>query len=389
MGILDDILDGDDGLLASKPVVAVSTESDRVRSAFEEINLFVDREGHRPGAGPGRPGIAEYTLVQRLNGIIAQPHLVAALRPFDRHGLLTRPWMHAVDPPADIDGILDADDGLLSAKADDIFVLRHVSAGPLGKSQPDWITDRQPCRDFARFEPILSACQAELDAGARKAVPFAKESEIAAGDFYIVNGMLLYVAEKRNEHKRGKGKRRDARLHCVFANGTEYRPFLRSLSRALYRDPAGRKISDPQAGPLFGDAAQRETGYVYILRSLSADPAIAGLEHLHKIGFTTGDVQARIRNAAQEPTYLRAPVHLLMTIKLHGVSSQRFEALIHRFLGEVRLDLRLTDAQGRSFQPREWFLAPLDVIEQAVGMIGDGSIVRHRFDRSRGRIVPL
>ena len=389
MGILDDILDGDDELLSTKPAVSASTETDRVRSAFEEINLFVDREGRRPGTGPDRPGIAEYTLVQRLNGILVQPHLVAALAPLDRHGLLGREFLLVDDPPVGLGEILDADDGLLSAAADEIFVLRHVAPDAGAKSQPEWITDRKPCRDFARFEPILSACQADLDAGTRKALAFAKESEIAAGDFYIVNGMLLYVAEKRNEHKRGRVNRRDARLHCVFANGTEYHPFLRSLSRALYRDPAGRKISDPQAGPLFGDAETRETGYVYVLRSLSADPAIARLENLHKIGFTTGDVQARIRNAAQEPTYLRAPVHLSLTAKLHGVSSQRFEALVHRFFGDVRLDMRLTDAQGRSFQPREWFLVPLPIIEQAIGMIGDGSIVRHRFDPSRGRIVPL
>lgn len=386
MAGLDDILGGDDELLATRPVLTVSPIQDRIQTSFEEVNLFVDRHGRAPGKGAGKPDIAEVALIARLEGIRAQPRLCAALAPMDRHGLLS--GGNSVAEPATVDDILSAADSLLSTQADDIFTLRHVGLPRVEKAQPEWITERRPCEEFSRFEPILDACQADLDAGVRKALPFAKESEISAGDFYVVNGMLVYVAEKRDEHKRGHTRRRDARLRCVFANGTEYRPFLRSLSRALYRDPASRKVSDPVAGPLFSEEEARSTGFVYVLRSLSADPAIARLDNLHKIGFTTGDVQARIRNAAMEPTYLKAPVHLLMTIQLHGVSSQRFEALVHRFLGEVRLDLSVTDAEGRSFRPREWFLAPLDVIERVVAMIADGSIVRHRYDVRTCRIVP-
>ena len=51
-----------------------------------------------------------------------------------------------------------------------------------------------------------------------------------------------------------------------------------------------------------GDA-DIETGHIYVLRSLSTDPQIAGLEHLHKIGFSTTPGQS-----AHQKRYQRAYV---------------------------------------------------------------------------------
>ena len=50
------------------------------------------------------------------------------------------------------------------------------------------------------------------------------------------------------------------------------------------------------------------SGYIYVLRSLSEDPQIAGIKDLHKIGFTRDAVEKRIKNAEKSPTYLMAPV---------------------------------------------------------------------------------
>ena len=48
----------------------------------------------------------------------------------------------------------------------------------------------------------------------------------------------------------------DARLRVIYSNGTESDLLLRSLQRALYKDEAGRRITDPSAGPLFADQSE-------------------------------------------------------------------------------------------------------------------------------------
>ena len=73
----------------------------------------------------------------------------------------------------------------------------------------------------------------------------------------------------------------------------------------------------------------------------------------------------------------------------HGlrVNTLKLENLIHRFFGDARLGIELKDRFGKPFRPREWFLVPLEMVEQAIAMLEDGSIVGHRHDGKLGRIV--
>ena len=86
--------------------------------------------------------------------------------------------------------------------------------------------------------------------------------------------------------------RRDRRLRVIYDNGTESDSLLRSLQRALHKDDAGRRITDPSAGPLFGstqDAQDTDTGTIYVLRTKSDHPQIAAnRELIHKIGSFRG-----------------------------------------------------------------------------------------------------
>ena len=63
----------------------------------------------------------------------------------------------------------------------------------------------------------------------------------------------------------------------------------------------------------------------------------------------------------------------------HGlrVNTLKLENLIHRFFGDARLGIELKDRFGKPFRPREWFLVPLEMVEQAIAMLEDGSIVGH------------
>jgi hypothetical protein len=178
--------------------------------------------------------------------------------------------------------------------------------------------------------------------------------------------------------------RTDARLRVIFDNGTESNLLMRSLQRALHKDEAGRRITDPMAGPLFaggneeGDLA---SGIVYVLRSKSDDPYVA--EHrnvLHKIGVTGGDVARRLANARLDPTFLMADVEIVATYELFNIGRAKLENLIHRIFGAARLDIDIKDRFGQPVTPREWFLVPLFVVDEAIERIKDGTIADYRYD---------
>ncbi|MEI7771078.1 MAG: GIY-YIG nuclease family protein [Chloroflexales bacterium] len=119
----------------------------------------------------------------------------------------------------------------------------------------------------------------------------------------------------------------------------------------------------------------------YVLRSNSDDPVIK--EHravTHKIGVTSGNVKSRIANARHDPTYLLADVEIVATFTLVNINRKKLEALIQQFFGSVRLDLALPDRFGSQVRPREWFLVPLDVIEETIEKIKAGTIDQFRYD---------
>ena len=84
--------------------------------------------------------------------------------------------------------------------------------------------------------------------------------------------------------------------------------------------------------------------------------------------------------ASQDPTYLLAEVEIVATYKLFNINRTRLENIFHRLFGAVRLDLSITDRFGQPVKPREWFLVPLHVIDQAVGKIKDGGITEFVYD---------
>jgi T5orf172 domain len=187
--------------------------------------------------------------------------------------------------------------------------------------------------------------------------------------------------------------RRDQRLRVIFANGTESDLLVRSLQRALNKDKESRRITEPDWIPLFSgeeDDDDLPTGYIYVLRSQSDEPFIAEQRTLlHKIGVTGGDVKNRIGNAKKDPTYLLADVEIVATFKLANINRKKLEALLHKFFAGARLDLALKDRFGSHVEPREWFLVPLPVIEEAIQKLTDGTIGGFRYEPGIARIVEV
>lgn len=397
---LTDILaEKDDlGLLANlRPAPSSPTpENQRARQKLEEINVFIDRHHRLPGeVGAGvKVAPSEKMLQYALAGLRSDPESANSLKAFDRHNLFEAPSAKA---PSSIDEIILSDDALLHTDADLIFDLSGTSAL---RAKPDRKAERQQCKEFASFKPLFDACLAEIKTGRRKTREFRMEQEVLVGEFFILNGSLLYIAEVNEPHIRS-GKA-NARLRVIFDNGTESDNLLRSLAAELYKDgPAGRgrRVTSPDAGPLFDDAAvgvpvtsaeDIRTGHVYVVRSLSVDPEIKRLDgYLYKIGFTTGNVEARILTAKDDPTFLLAPVQPVKSYAVYNLNTSKMESLLHRFFGDVRLDIEIKDRFNRSCRPREWFLVPIGIVDEAIKRLIDGSIVDYRYDKESGRIVRL
>jgi hypothetical protein len=367
------------------PLPKRTTDEDRIFQGFEEINQFIDRHGYVPGNGDGKPSVSEKSLQFKLKGLKEDQAASQLLESVDRHNLLQE---EKTVTPTSLDEIFDLDDELLTTASDDIFTLQHVYAP---SARPDWVSKRQRCTEMDVFQPLLDSCVSDLESGRRQSRPFQNEQDIRAGEFFILNGVLIYVAELNDPHVRN-GKK-NARLRLIFDNGTEGKNLLRSLATELYKDPNGRRITNPEAGPLFDQPKgitkdDRQTGVIYVVRSLSPEPEISKLDgQLFKIGVTTGSVKDRISGAKDDPTYLMAPVHIVCTFTLMNADPNKVEKLIHQFFVEGRLDIEIMDRFGKAIHPREWFLMPLPLIEQAIGLLMDGSIVDYRYDASIGEIT--
>lgn len=108
---------------------------------------------------------------------------------------------------------------------------------------------------------------------------------------------------------------------------------------------------------------------------------------LHKIGVTGGSVERRIANASADPTFLMADVEIAATYELYNINRAKLETLIHRIFGAARLEVEIEDRFGQPIVPREWFLAPLFAIDEAVARIKDGTITGYVYDPKTARLV--
>lgn len=364
---------------------------ERIIAGLEDILRFHQTHGRAPQHGEGRD-IFERLYAVRLDQLRKLPEARTLLAELDAPGLLSgAAAANSLDVDALDEDALLAELGIDSEPADqnDITVLRHVRSSA-AKRAAEEIADRTPCADFDKFQPLFEQVERDLKSGVRKTLRFGRDASIAIGNFFILGGQLVYVAEM-GEQYRTPNNETNARLRVIYANGTESDLLLRSLQRALYKDETGRRLTDPDMGPLFGDAPEPddiETGTIYVLRSLSSHPFVA--EHrelIHKIGVTGGNVETRIAGAEKDATYLLANVEVVATYRLHNLNRTRLENIFHRLFGAAQLDLTIEDRFGHPVKPREWFLVPLHVIDEAVRRIRDGAIIDVVYDPKTARLV--
>lgn len=379
---LEDIFNDDEFHLieAKKKRSGVRTADQRLSSSFQEINDFYSKHKREPDADSG--DIQEKMLAFRLTGLREDEGKTMALEPEDEYGLLK----HEEKEINSIDDILDDNfDGIFDDDDLGLFDLKHVKKEI---DMPDYIARRKPCRDFEEFEHKLIQCQKELGTGVRHLTDLKHEQSINEGSFYVLNGVLLYV-DKVGKKELDKNNKLNSRLRCIFENGTESDMLLRSLSTGLFK--GGKCVTEPQERLLdnFKNVSKddKSTGWIYVLKSLSTDPDISSIHNLYKIGYSTTTVDQRIKDAEKQTTYLNAPVQKVYAGECFNMNTQKFEDLLHTFFDGVRLRIDITNRRDIRHSPREWFIVPLNIIEQAIDLLVTGEIIHYRYDSELEMII--
>jgi hypothetical protein len=376
---IDDILD--DELLHAPEKPKQITSSDRLERAFLEIVEFRRSEGRVPSSQTRE--IAERKLGARLDGFLANDAKAEAVKHLDEFGLLEAPAA-----PASLDELLESDD-LDDLLGDDAGIL-DVSGLPVIKrpESAESVAKRVEAKNFEQFEPLFKAKHAELADGTFTLKPFTGMDLIREGVFFVLNGVMCFVAEVGDDVDLVVGGKRTQkqRLRVVFENGTESAMYKQSLMTRLY-EAQGQVLA--RTGHDTSDIldADVESGHIYVLQSLSTDPLIANIKDLHKIGFSTTSVEQRVKSAATSPTYLMAPVKIVADYRVYNLKASALENLLHRVFADVRLDLTQIDRKGQEYDPSEWFIVPREVINQAIAMIMSGEIAEYEYEKVQQRLV--
>ncbi len=397
--ILNDIFNDDPlGLLNVKSKKQTGrTADDRLRASFEEINRFVEEHDREPGPSVN---ISEFTLYTRLKTLKEDQSKTELLKPFDKFNLLGS-FDNLQEPPPEyqknkkkeinsIDDIFEDDSlNLLDDSDTSLFDFKHTPAD-LQRAEADFVARRKPCKDFEKYKDMFRQVQNDLTSGKRELIPF-KQDNLKAGEFYVHNGVLLYLEKVEFEKeiqpfKSGPRIRKDGRTRTIFENGTESSMLYRSLYKAILANGKAvthnKKKQQEEFAENFNSVTteDEEAGYIYVLKSKSTDPQISSIKNLYKIGFSRTEIPDRIKNADNEPTYLMAPVEYVAGWKCFNMNPQKFEQLIHNFFGDSCLEIDVFDEKGKRHTPREWFIVPYHIIEQAITLIINGSIIHYKYD---------
>ena len=364
----------------------VSPQDSRLIDSFQEISDFYETNQRCPELGDD---IGEYRLASRLAAIKKDPKKVKTLLPYDYYNLYESEETKSDTVKEKISddplGLLDGDD-----EADSIYTLSHVK--PSERLRPDYIAHRKVCKDFDLYEEAFQRIHDDLEHGRRRLVEF-KEGDLHEGCYYVLRGVVLYLEQnlavkQKIEYKSGAKVRREGRTRCIFDNGTESSMLYRSLGKALKLD--GFCISDlieKNESSVSISSTDVQNGYIYVLRSLSRAPQIRSIRNLYKIGYCSGDVTTRIKNAVHEPTYLMNDVEVVLTVRCYNLDVPYLEASIHSFFSNVNVYFEVRDDEGIMHYPKEWFTVPLNIIEEAIPLIVDKKIDGYRYDKNLQMII--
>lgn len=366
-------------LLKVNPHSKAATPDDLLVEAFNEINDFYAENGRIPSVDT--TDLNERKLGVRLRSLILDENKSQALAAVDSHSLLT-----TAPPPENLDEIFTGDKFGLLDDPTGVLTIKNI---PTNIKKAENIARAHKSKDFHKYEQGFKEVHAGLSAGKLIRASISSEYQILPGRYFVFNGIVALV-EGRDDNFKSNAKV-NARLHVIYENGTESNILLRSFARTLYRTKEGARIvpADYQINPEWRDDTEDDevTGRIYVLKSLSQDTAIQDIQNLYKIGFTRGEVEARIRNAETDPTFLNARVQIVASYKCLNMNTPKLENLLHRFFGEVKLDLSVKSSEGKSHEPSEWYVVPLEVLDRVIVLFINGEITNYHYDSGLKDII--
>lgn len=379
-----------------KPIKRQSTSSDRLVNSFIEVLNFVKAEGREPSENAET--LEELKLFRTLRSIRSDATKRRICQGADTIGLLSEANLpqvieessiiesvpvESVAPAEETDLHDELEDILndplfddVTAEGSDLFDIPYYMQKKMQeRAEAESIAKRTECKDFADFEEGFQVIHKKLDDGRCRLVRF-KEAHLVEGRYFVVGNMLLFLAHlNKHAQRRDSRGRADDRTRCIFENGTENNVYQQTLVKSLYTE--GYTVvdySDVEPDYLIQHFTPGEndvvSGWIYILRSLSTDPEIAGIKDLYKIGFTRQTVEQRIADAENESTYLFSKVQIVKTYQVANIKASTFENLVHKLFDSVQLQVNAGIAK-----PKEWYIVPFPIIDQAIHYIIEGKPV--------------
>lgn len=346
----------------SEPRKHKSIELDPDVLLIKEINDFYEENNREPEKTMDPTRLKERRLFSNLKGLRENIERRSKLDDYDKFNLLK---------PKKLEGKIDSISDIISKGSNDLLKgnLEGFSSlfdtsryKTIEKEQPEYRATHKKLKNFAEYEPLFKMVHKDIAEGRRKIILFAKEQQVEIGDFFVLRGLITYVADKGEEFE--KNGRKNARLRLIYENGTTSNNLLRSFSSELYKD--GKRITESEDLLLENDVS---AGYIYILRSLSEDPQIKNINNLYKIGVTTRSVERRVANAENESTFLYAPVEIIAKYHVYNIKANQFENALQKAFSDKNLDVGIVANNGRLIVPKEWFVVELDEIDETINKI--------------------
>lgn len=360
-----------------------ATSSDRLIAGFQEILAFYEANSRLPEDTP-----EEASLFHKWTGLLKSEKKIERCRPFDDLGILPQPVQTVEEPQTEYHRELTEEEQLEAILNDPLLadiedgsdlglfdVPEYMRQRLEARKEADYVGKRRPCEDFDKYTDGFKEIQQGLKSGKYKLVKFS-EPNLKVGRYFVEQGIIGYLAAFEQEAKNNLN-RVDGRTRVIYENGSEadikFRTITKNLSVDGYSIMDCSEMSPEDFEECFTLTDKDvESGTIYVLRSKSSSPEIAAIKDLYKIGFTVTSVESRIANAKNEPTYLCADVEVVATWKVYNVKSSTFEALIHKLFAPVQLQVTVD-----GHRPKEWFIVPFKVIEEAINAIISGKSIEY------------
>ena len=360
-----------------------ATSSDRLIAGFQEILAFYEANSRLPEDTP-----EEASLFHKWTGLLKSEKKIERCRPFDDLGILPQPVQTVEEPQTEYHRELTEEEQLEAILNDPLLadiedgsdlglfdVPEYMRQRLEARKEADYVGKRRPCEDFDKYTDGFKEIQQGLKSGKYKLVKFS-EPNLKVGRYFVEQGIIGYLAAFEQEAKNNLN-RVDGRTRVIYENGSEadikFRTITKNLSVDGYSIMDCSEMSPEDFEQCFTLTDKDvESGTIYVLRSKSSSPEIAAIKDLYKIGFTVTSVESRIANAKNELTYLCADVEVVATWKVYNVKSSTFEALIHKLFAPVQLQVTVD-----GHRPKEWFIVPFKVIEEAINAIISGKSIEY------------